>query len=86
MNMIQEGYTGIKARGDVLWFDPCLPDELGRLRMQIRYRRHDLSVEITPEKLKIAARRAKEIPIKIGYKDEVHLLEQGKTLKIELNR
>ena len=86
VNMIQEGYTGIKARGDVLWFDPCLPDELGRLRMQIRYRRHDLSVEITPEKLKIAARRAKEIPIKIGYKDEVHVLEQGKTLKIELNR
>jgi alpha,alpha-trehalase len=86
VNMIQEGYTGIKTRGDVLWFDPCLPDELGRLRMQIRYRRHNLSIEITPDKLKIMACRAREKPIEIGYKEEVHILEQGKTLEIELNQ
>ena len=86
VNMIQEGYTGIKARGDVLWFDPCLPDELGRLRMEIRYRRHNLSVEITPARLKITACRAREDPIRVGYKEKVYLLEQGKTLEIELKQ
>jgi alpha,alpha-trehalase len=84
VNMIQEGYTGMETREDVLWFNPCLPEELGRLRMQIRYRGHDLCVEISPDKLKISAGRAREKPIKIGYKADLHILEEGKSLEIPL--
>jgi alpha,alpha-trehalase len=86
VSMIQEGYTGMETRGDVLWFNPCLPDELSRLRMQIRYRGHNLNVEISPDKLKIMACRVREKPIKIGYDEEVRLLEEGKTLEIDLNQ
>jgi len=83
VSMIQDGYTGMETRGNVLWFNPCLPDELGRLRMQIRYRGHNLSIEITRYKLTITACRATEEPIKIGYNEEVHLLEEGHTLEFE---
>jgi alpha,alpha-trehalase len=85
INMIQMGYTGLEARGDVLWFDPCLPEELGRLRMQIHYRGHNLSVEIFPDKLSVTACRAREKPIKIGYKEKIRELEEGKTLEIDLS-
>jgi alpha,alpha-trehalase len=84
INMIQMGYTGLEARGDVLWFNPCLPEELGRLRMQIHYRGHNLSVEIFPDKLSVTACRARERPIKIGHKEKIRELEEGKTLEIDL--
>ena len=86
INMIQMGYTGLEARGDVLWFNPCLPEELGRLRMQIHYRGHNLSIEILPGKLRVTACRAREKPIKIGFKEEIHELQEGKTLEIELSQ
>ncbi len=82
VDMIQIGYTGLETRGDVLWFNPCLPDELGRLGMQIHYRGHYLSIEIIPGQLKVTACRAKEKPIKIGYKEDIYELEEGKTLEI----
>jgi alpha,alpha-trehalase len=86
INMIQRGYTGLEARGDVLWFNPCLPEELGRLRMQIHYRGHNLSIQIFPDKLTVTACRAREQPIKIGYKEEIHELEEGKTLEIAFSQ
>lgn len=85
VDMIQQGYTGIEMREDVLWFNPCLPDELGRLGMQIRYRGHNLSIEITMHTLKITACRAAEKPVKIGYHEQIHVLEEGKTLELDLN-
>nr|HPQ60753.1 glycosyl hydrolase family 65 protein [Syntrophales bacterium] len=49
INIIQEGYTGIEPRGDVLWFNPCLPRELESLHMVIRYRGHTLEIDVTGE-------------------------------------
>ena len=54
--------------------------------MQIHYRGHNLSIEIFPDKLSVTACRAREKPIKIGYKEEIHELEEGKTLEIEFSR
>jgi alpha,alpha-trehalase len=84
INIIQVGYTGLETRGDVLWFSPCLPEELVRLSMQIHYRGHNLRTEVFPDKLRITTCRAIEKPIKIGYKDKTYELEQGKTLEIKL--
>jgi alpha,alpha-trehalase len=86
VNMIQEGYTGMEPRGNVLRFNPYLPEELGRLRMHIRYRGHHLCIDISPDMLKISAGRAREKPIKIGYKEDLHILEEGGSLEIALNQ
>jgi len=82
MNMIQVGYTGLETRGDVLWFNPCLPDDLGRMQMQIHYRGHNLSIEIVPEKMRITACRARKNMIRIGYKETIHELDEGQTMEI----
>ncbi|HZE21765.1 MAG TPA: glycosyl hydrolase family 65 protein, partial [Desulfobaccales bacterium] len=57
VDLMQRAYTGLEARGHVLYFNPALPAELGRLLLRIRYRFHSLIVEITPEKLKIEAQK-----------------------------
>ncbi len=71
MDLIHRAYTGIETREDVLWFNPCLPDELEKLRMKLRYRGHSLQVEITQAKLKVTSLRCTEKPIKLGYKESV---------------
>ncbi|MEZ5582230.1 MAG: hypothetical protein R3F37_05090 [Candidatus Competibacteraceae bacterium] len=60
-------------RNNVLWFNPCLPDELLQLRMRIRYREH-LLVETTPDKLKSSAAN-RVAPIQIGCRGEVRELK-----------
>ncbi|SDB33151.1 Trehalose and maltose hydrolase (possible phosphorylase) [Desulfonatronum thiosulfatophilum] len=86
VNMIQVGYTGLETRGDVLWFDPCLPSDLARMEMHIHYRGHNLRIEIFPQYMKITACRARKNVIKIGYKGTIHELDEGKTLEIAFRR
>ncbi len=84
VDLIQRGYTGIETRGHVLWFNPCLPEELEHLRMQIRYRGHSLSVEINSDNIKVSAFRCSEEPIRIGVKDEVFDLREGDSKEVAL--
>ena len=46
VDLVQRGHSGIVTRGDVLWFNPCLPEEWAKLRMSLRYREQSLEVEI----------------------------------------
>jgi alpha,alpha-trehalase len=84
MDLIHRAYTGVETREDVLWFNPCLPEELERLRMQLRYRGHSLEVEITQAKLKVRALRCTQHPIQIGFKDKVVELNEGDSQEFEL--
>jgi alpha,alpha-trehalase len=77
VDLIQRCSTGMVTRGDVLWFNPCLPEEISKLHIQIRYRRHSLDVEITHNTLRIRALKSPEPPIRIGLKDRVYDLEAG---------
>jgi len=61
-----------------------LPEELERLRMQVRYRGHSLEVEITQSKLKVSSLRCTENPIKIGYKDSMIDLRERDTREFSL--
>jgi alpha,alpha-trehalase len=84
IDIMQEAYTGIESRGDVLWFNPCLPDELTDLKMEIRYRGQTLEVEITESALIISAVRSSEKPIMIGFAEKVHELREGESRSFEL--
>ncbi len=84
MDLIHRAFTGIETRAEVLWFNPCLPEELERLRMQVRYRGQSLEVEITQGKLKVRALRCAEKPIKIGFREEVSELKEGDTKEFGL--
>ncbi len=71
VDQVQRGYTGIEVRDDVLWFNPCLPEEVSELKLELRYRGYFLDVDITCDQLSVSALRAKEYPISIGYQEEV---------------
>jgi trehalose/maltose hydrolase-like predicted phosphorylase len=86
VDLIQRCHTGLEMRDDVLWFNPVLPEELSGVRLRLHYRRHWLSVSITDDKLMVSFDRGRSHAVRIGYCDEVHEMEQGETLEIELER
>lgn len=64
VDMIQRAYTGLEMRGDVLRFDPCLPDELTSVSTHLYYRWCRLDVEITRSRLR--ARVHPDAPRPVG--------------------
>jgi alpha,alpha-trehalase len=79
VDLIQRCYTDMDTRGDVLWFNPMLPEKLTRISMKIRYRDHTLSLKITPKRMKICAVKAAAEPIRIGFRGQVYELQADET-------
>ncbi|MBS3819052.1 glycoside hydrolase family 65 protein [bacterium] len=84
VNILQNSYTGIQTCENVLWLNPCLPDNLEYLEMVIRYRGHSLKLLFKRDSFKIRALRAAEKPIKIGFKNQVYEMESGTSKEFEL--
>lgn len=83
-DILDRAYTGLVVRNDVLWFNPFLPEEVGRLHMHIRYRRHSLEIDITRSLLQIKALPCAAGPVKIGFRDQVFDLKMGQVQEFEL--
>ena len=85
VDLIQRGHTGIEMRGDVLWFNPCLPDVLRQLRLQIRYHGHRLGLEIHHDTITISFGKSGLRPVKIGFGGTVYTGQPGETLQLKLD-
>jgi alpha,alpha-trehalase len=77
VDLIQRCYGGVEARGDVLWLDPALPDELPHLRFRVHYRGHRVDIVIARDRLQVVVLPALAPPIHVGYGDEVVELGGG---------
>jgi len=84
VDLLQRGYTGIVTRGDALWLNPCLPEELHRVTMVIRYRGHALDLAVTQSSIKVHAHASNATPIQLGIVDKRYLLEAGETREFSL--
>jgi alpha,alpha-trehalase len=84
VDLMSRAYTGIELRGDILRFNPCLPEELQCFNMQIRYRGHTLDLEITQERLKVSTIRAAEKPIKVAHLERIFDVKPTETFDISL--
>jgi alpha,alpha-trehalase len=84
VDLVQRGYTGIETRGDVLHLNPCLPRELRRLKLRLRYRGQTLELEITSRRLTVSCLQCGLEPVKISYRQEEATIEGGQTLTWEL--
>ncbi|MFZ0565488.1 MAG: glycosyl hydrolase family 65 protein [Chlamydiales bacterium] len=84
VDLLQRCYLGIEYRGDVLHFNPCLPDELKRMETEIRYRGHSLVIEITHKKLCVRSERASAKPIQIAYIEKLYPLKEGERKEFEI--
>lgn len=71
VDILQRAYTGIETTGGVLRFNPCLPEEMKRMHLHLRYRGHTLEVDIEPGRLQIRTVRSNAKPILVSFRDEV---------------
>jgi len=79
VDLLQRGFTGIVTRGDVLWLNPCLPEELRQVTMVIRYRGHALDLAVTQSSVKVHAYASNASPMQLGIVDKRYLLQAGET-------
>jgi len=79
VDLVQRVATGIEVTGDVLRFNPQLPQELERLDMRIRYREHSLDLRLTRATLTVRGRERGAAPIQLGIKNEVYEFAGGST-------
>jgi alpha,alpha-trehalase len=84
VDLIQCCYTGIEIRGDVLYVHPCLPEELTRLRFNIRYRDQSLTFDITPDTLTVSSLPGTATAITMSVNDVLYRLDSGKTKAFRL--
>jgi alpha,alpha-trehalase len=77
VDLVQRGFTGLEIRDEVLWLDPTLPDELPHIHLDIYYREHWLSLDVNHETLTVRCERGWSRPATVGFRDEVHTIDQG---------
>ncbi len=77
VDIVQRCYTGIVMKGDVLWLNPRLPEELTRLSFHLNYRQQAVQLEITQETARVCTCQSSAQPIKIGFKDRIYDLAPG---------
>lgn len=71
VDLVQRVSTGIEVTGDVLRFNPRLPEEIDRLDLRIRYRGHSLDMRLTRDALTVRERERGLAPIRLACKDQV---------------
>jgi trehalose/maltose hydrolase-like predicted phosphorylase len=79
LDLVQRCFGGVAPRGDVLWIDPALPDELPALRFRIHYRGHRIDIQTTHDRLFVGVLPALAAPIRVGFDGEVVQLDGGAT-------
>ena len=76
--------TGMRARGQVLRFDPALPPKVKQLRFSVHYRGHRIDVDPGrgPHAAQLPPRPAQ--PIKVLVRDQTVELAPGQEREISL--
>lgn len=77
VDLVQRGFTGLEIRDGVLWLNPVLPEEIGCLEFQLRYRSHWINLQFTHRKLTITIDKGWFEEVKIGVKGEVYTFQTG---------
>lgn len=85
VDLAVRGYTGIEPRGNVLWLNPCLPQQAPALTFTIRYQRHwGINVHIADSRIQITVPPSDAPPITIGYQGELTQLRPGEAFDAPL--
>ena len=62
--------AGLRARGEVLWFDPALPPQVKQVKFSIHYRHHRIDVALAEDRFQISSRPGEAAEIQVHVRDE----------------
>jgi trehalose/maltose hydrolase-like predicted phosphorylase len=57
--------TGMRARGQVLAFDPAMPPQIKQLQFSVHYRRHRVELAFSEDRIEVSSRPGRAAPITI---------------------
>lgn len=77
VDVVQRCYTGINVRDEVLWLNPCLPEELDEVKLRIRYRGHWMKLILTHDQLTVCFEHGGTGPAHVGFRDRVYVCHEG---------
>jgi alpha,alpha-trehalase len=85
VDIIQRCFPGLEMRGDVLRFSAVMPEELSRLRFNIRYRQHwGIEVALDHQELRVTLPEDAAGPIQVGVGDRVIEVGPGQSWQFAL--
>jgi alpha,alpha-trehalase len=77
VDILMRCLTGLRARGQVLRFDPAVPPQIKQLSFSVHYRGHRVEVEFTQDRLEVSSRPGPAAPITVLLRDETVELRAG---------
>jgi trehalose/maltose hydrolase-like predicted phosphorylase len=86
LDLLQRCYTGLEVREDVLRFAPLIPDELGSLSFDIRYRAHIVHLAFTTDSTTIGVDADEGAPVTVEVYGKTSVVQPGETLTVPLDR
>jgi alpha,alpha-trehalase len=86
VDLLQRCYTGIELRHDVLRFDPMIPEELGSLAFDIRYRGHLVHLEFTTTVARVRVDLDEGAPITVDIAGTVQRVSPGELVEVVLDQ
>ena len=86
VDMVLRCLAGLRARGEVLWFDPALPPQVKQVTFSIHYRHHRLDVALAEDRLQISSRPGEGRPIQVHIQDQTIQLVPGARHEFSLTR
>ncbi len=84
VDIIQSVYTGLQTMGDILQFEPELPEALESLSMHLRYRGNWLEVDLDDERLRLEALACGALPVTIEVNGDRFQLSEGEVKAVLL--
>jgi alpha,alpha-trehalase len=77
VDIVMRCLTGMRARGEVLRFEPALPPEVKELKFSVHYRGHRIDVALSVDHVEVSSRPGAATPIKVLVHDQTIELSPG---------
>jgi trehalose/maltose hydrolase-like predicted phosphorylase/beta-phosphoglucomutase-like phosphatase (HAD superfamily) len=77
VDLVMRCLTGMRARGQVLRFDPAMPPEIKQLRFSVHYRGHRVELVFSDDCLEVSSRPGPAAPITVLVRDQTVELHPG---------
>lgn len=85
IDMLQRCYTGLEVEDNVVWFNPCLPEEISSLKLRIRFRGNWLTIRLTQHELQLHFEEGAHKRMRVGFRTAVHELLRGERRTFRLH-